>query len=208
MTFLLFTEIYGRYPASHYIKTLMDAVFGVKNFRNEITWKRTSGHGNAKRFGNVADILLYYARNSAVWNDVYGKHSPEQLKRYRHTDEQGRRYLLEDLTAPSVTPERMFTWRGTTPTTRGWKYSHGELEKLFKEGRISLKRDGTVALAGHIKYLDETPGAKLQNIWTDILRVGNTSKERTGYPTQKPLALLERIIKASADREGCTTKVA
>ncbi|MYC07980.1 MAG: site-specific DNA-methyltransferase [Chloroflexi bacterium] len=184
--------------ASHYIKALMDAVFGHANFRNEIIWRRTSAHNNAKGYGNVTDTILYYHRTEhAIWNPIYGQeYSEAQLSRYR-ADENGRLYRGDDLTAPGSS--RMFEWRGTTPRTRGWGHSVEALEQLWGEGRILLKRDGTPRLDGHKRYLDEMPGPPVQNLWTDIPRIGNTSGERMGYATQKPLALLERIISASSN---------
>lgn len=184
--------------ASHYIKALMDAIFGHGNFRNEIIWRRTSAHNNAKGYGNVTDTILYYHRTEhAIWNPVYGQeYSAAQLSRYR-ADENGRLFRGDDLTAPGSS--RMFEWRGTTPRTRGWGHSLEALEQLWDEGRILLKRDGTPRLDGHKRYLDEMPGPPVQNLWTDIPRIGNTSGERMGYATQKPLALLERIIKASSN---------
>lgn len=194
--------------ASHYLKAVMDAVFGKDNFRNEITWQRTESHNNAKKYGNIADILLFYWKSKkGIWNRQYHryesgqKYSEEQMKRFRHKDENGRLYRLDDLTAPSANNgSRRFEWRGTTPgPTRVWGHSLEQLEKWWDEGRIHLKRDGTPRMDGLKSYLDESKGKPLQNIWTDVPRVSNTSAERTGYPTQKPLALYERIIKTSSN---------
>ncbi len=193
--------------ASHYLKLLMDAVFGPKNFRNEITWQRTESHNTAGKYGNVADILLYYAKSdNPVWNrgfHKYGenKYSEQQLKRFRHVDESGRRYRLDDLTAPRPNSDSgKFEWRGTMPgSTRGWGYRLEQLEQWWSEGRIHTKRDGTPRMDGLKVYLDDAEGKPLQNIWTDIPRIPNTSAERLNFPTQKPEALLERIINASSN---------
>ena len=187
--------------ASHYLKAMMDAIFGRRNFRNEIVWKRQSSNNSAtKKFGAIVDYILFYVKSDkeATWNQVYHKRSDIQMKRYRH-DADGRLYKTENLTAPSPTPSRMFEWRGATPKN-GWRHSLERLEELWAAGRIKTDKQGRPRLDGHIQYLDETAdGQKAQSIWTDIPRVGNTAKERTGYPTQKPLALYKRIIEASSN---------
>ena len=188
--------------ASHYIKIMMDAIFGHENFRNEITWQRTESHNTADRYGNIADILLYYAKSSqAIWNPQYQDYGEAQLSRFRHTDNDGRRYKLENLTAPRPnSTSGKFNWRGTMPgPTRGWGYNIEQLEAWWHEGRIRTKADGTPRMDGLKVYLDESQGKPLQNIWTDISRIPNTSSERMGYATQKPLALLERVIMASSE---------
>ena len=188
--------------ASHYIKVMMDGIFGHENFRNEITWQRTESHNTADRYGNVADTILYYAASpSAVWNPQYQPYSEAQQKRHRHRDKDGRLYRLDDLTAPRPNSESgKFKWRGTTPPkNRGWGYRLERLEEWWLEGRIQTKRDGTPRMDGLKRYLDESPGKAVQNIWTDIPRIPNTSSERMGYDTQKPLKLLRRIINASSN---------
>ncbi len=195
--------------ASHYLKALMDAIFGRYNFHNEITWQRTESHNTANRYGNVADIILFYSKtDKSTWNGGFHNYpgsesnfSEQQLKRYRHTDSNGRRYRLENLTAPRPDSDSgKFEWRGTIPgPSRGWGYRQEQLEQWWAEGRIQTKRNGCPRTDGLKVYLDESMGKPLQNIWTDIPRIPNTSSERTGYPTQKPLALYERIIKASSN---------
>ena len=186
--------------ASHYLKAMMDAVFGRKNFRNEIVWKRqTSNNSATKKYGAIADYILFYVKSDdATWNQVYHQRSDIEMREYRR-DADGRLYKTENLTAPSLTPTRMFEWRGTTPK-HGWRYSLERLEELWAAGRIKTDKEGRPLLRGHIRYLDEAAaGQKAQSIWTDIFRVGNTAKERTGYPTQKPLKLYKRMIEASSN---------
>ena len=188
--------------ASHYIKIMMDAIFGHENFKNEITWQRTESHNTADRYGNIADILLYYTKSSqTTWNPQHQDYGEAQLSRFRHMDGDGRRYKLENLTAPRPnSTSGKFNWRGTLPgPTRGWGYNLEQLEAWWHEGRIRTKSDGTPRMDGLKVYLDETLGKPLQNIWTDISRIPNTSSERMGYATQKPLALLERVITASSN---------
>ena len=211
--------------ASHYLKILMDTLFGVRNFRNEITWQRTESHNTAGRYGNIADILLFYTKSDhPVWNRGFHKYargetqySEQQMKRFRYIDEDGRRYRLDDLTAPRPNSDSgKFEWRGTIPgPTRGWGYKIEQLEEWWTNGRIRTKRDGTPRMDGLKVYLDESEGKPLQNIWYDVPRIPNTSSERLGYPTQKPLALLDRIIQVSSNEGevvldpfcGCGTTV-
>ena len=188
------------HEANSYLRLMMDAVFGKDNFRNEIVWRRQNANNSVKiRFGHITDTILFYAKtNRTSWNQPYAERSKTELKRYRR-DSEGRLFKSQDLTAPSPNPSRMFTWRGTTPRN-GWRLSYENLEELWAEGRILTTRDGRPRTDGRIEYIDELPkGAKMQNLWTDIARVANTSKERTGYPTQKPQALARRIIEASSN---------
>ena len=200
--------------ASHYIKMCMDAIWGKKNFRNEITWERHTGNNNAKRYANVTDILLYYIKGkNPTWNQQYGPLSENKLKEYNRTDLDGRRWTTGDLTAPNSS--NMFEWRGTTPTTRGWAYSYEQLEQMYAEGRIVTDKEGRPLKRGRKTYLDESKGVPLKNIWTDIQRIGNKSNERTGSPDQKPLKLYKRIIRASSNEGalvldpfcGCATTI-
>ena len=211
--------------AGHNLRNVMDSLFGSRNFRNEIIWQRTESHNTANRYGNVADIILYYAKDAEAeptWNGGFhrygsGKYSEQQLRRFRHVDDDGRRYRLDDLTAPRPNSDSgKFEWRGTMPgPTRGWGYRLEQLEQWWAEGRIQTKRDGKPRMDGLKVYLDDADGKALQNVWVDVPRIGNTSRERLGYPTQKPLALLERIISASSDPDdfvldpfcGCGTAV-
>ena len=199
---------------SHYLKLVMDAVFGKDNFRNEIVWQRTNAHNlKAKYFSKTHDVLLFYSKDKDyTWNNQYTDYSQAQLSRYKK-DETGRLYTGRDLTISSG-GNRNFQWRGSRPASnRSWGASLEQLERWYTEGRILLKKDGTPRLDGLKVYLDELPGKQIPAIWTDISRIGNTSKERLGYPTQKPLALLDRIIKASSNETdivldpfcGCAT---
>lgn len=195
--------------ASHYIKVMMDGIFGHKNFRNEIVWKRTNAHNDGRQFGRIHDIILFYScGDRRIWNRTYASsYSKEQLSRFKK-DDSGRLYKGDDLTAPrhasskSGKPDEWgrFEWRGTMPgPSRVWAYTKERLEEFWEAGRILTKADGTPQLAGLKSYLDELPGPRTQSIWDDVPRIPNTSKERLGYATQKPLALLERIIKASSN---------
>ncbi len=190
--------------ASHYLKLLLDGVFGADRYRNEIIWRRTTSHNSANRYGKIADTILFYTKtDDYIWNDIRTEYSEAQMSRYQD-DGDGHLYRAENLTADRRSSDSgKFEWRGTTPpATRGWAYSIDQLEAWWDEGRILARRDGSPRMDGLKIYLEGLGGQKLQSVWTDIPRIGNTSAERLGYPTQKPLALLERIISASCPAEG------
>ncbi len=203
--------------ASHYLKIVLDQIFGVENCRNEIVWARTNAHNmNARYYSKIHDLLLFYTKgDDYTWNKQYTEYSEAQLSRYK-SDEDDRLYTGRDLTMSTVQESRNFEWRGTQPPPhRSWGATLEQLEKWYAEGRILLKQDGTPRLDGLKVYLDELPGKQIASIWSDIPRIGNTSKERLGYPTQKPLALLERIIITSSNQgdlvldafAGCGTTI-
>jgi site-specific DNA-methyltransferase (adenine-specific) len=202
--------------SSHYLKILLDAIFGKEHFLNEITWKRTTAHNDPNRYGRIQDRLLFYSKSAEkTFNRVTGSYSPEQLVRYRYRDACGP-FRAENLTAPHFSDTRTVDWRGTHPgPNRQWRFSLDQLERLYQEGRILLKRNGSPRKDGYKVYMDEAGGPLLQDIWTDI-EMGPTDRQRLGYPTQKPEALLERIIEASSNPGdlildsfcGCGTAVA
>ena len=187
--------------ASHYLKLLLDSIFGPKRFVNEIVWQRTGAHNMKVRgWPNMNDTLLFYSKGELfTFNQPYVDYGEAQLKRYQ-PDENGRMYKAENLTFTTPNSLRTFEWRGTKlPPNRYWGASLEQLEAWLAEGRILLKRDGSPRMDGLKIYLDETKGKRVGTNWTDIPRIPNTSRERLGYPTQKPLALLERIISASTN---------
>ena len=185
---------------SPYIRIALDSIFGAGNFHNEIVWKRTQAHNNSPRYGNITDSILYYTKGKGTWNKQYHMRSDRELGEYRK-DSKGRSYKTNDLTAPDPHPSGGFEWRGTTPpSTRHWAYTYKKLEELWEAGRIKTDKMGRPLKRGHIQYLDEMPpGPPLQNLWTDIERVGSNARERTGSPDQKPLAIYERIILTSSN---------
>ena len=187
--------------ASHYLKTLLDAIFGPKQFLNEIIWLRANAHNfKTRMWPRQHDTLLLYARGETfTLNPIYQPYGPEQLKRYR-LDEAGRMFTGQDLTVSLVRRLRQFEWRGVKPPPhRSWGASLEQLEAWYAEGRILLKKDGAPRLDGLKVYLDETKGKQIGTVWTDIERISNTAGERLGYPTQKPASLLERIVSASSN---------
>lgn len=187
--------------SSHYLKLLLDAIFGAELFRNEITWLRANAHNfKSRMWPRQHDTLLLYTRGETfTLNPVYQPYGAEQLRRYR-PDENGRLYTGQDLTVSAVRRLRQFEWRGVKPPPhRSWGASEDQLERWLTEGRILIKKDGTPRLDGLKVFLDETKGKQIGTVWADIERISNTAGERLGYPTQKPLGLLERIINASSN---------
>lgn len=186
--------------ASHYLKVLLDAIFGPARFLNEIAWKRANAHNfKSRMWPRQQDTILVYARGETfTLNPVYEPYGPEQLKRYK-PDSNGRLFTGQDLTVSAVRRLRQFEWRGSKPPPhRSWGASKDQLEAWFEEGRILLKKDGRPRLDGLKVYLEETKGKQIGTVWTDIDRISNTAAERLGYPTQKPVPLLERIISAGS----------
>lgn len=184
--------------ASSYLRVMMDAIFGPEHFQNEITWKRTTAHNDPKRYGRVQDRILFYSKgDTKTFNFVGGELSPEQQARYKYEDERGR-FRAENLTGAGATKSGTFEWRGVFPgANRHWALGIDEMERLYAEGRILLQRDGRPRKDGRKIYLDEAAPPRLQDLWTDI-QMGPTDSQRLGYPTQKPLALLKRIIEVSS----------
>ncbi len=206
--------------ASHYLKLVCDAVFCGQggDFLAEIIWLRTNAHNMKSRgWPRANDTILFYTKSRTfTFNPQFGGHSEAQLKRYK-VDSEGRLYTGQDLTFSTPNPERQFEWRGSKPPPhRSWGASREQLEEWWAKGLILTKKDGTPRLDGHKMYLDEKSGKPFDTNWIDIPRVGNTAEERMGYPTQKPEALLERIINASSNEGdvvldaycGCGTTVA
>lgn len=206
--------------ASHYLKLLLDAVFGPENFRNEIIWKRTSAHSSAKRFGPIHDVILYYGRSGKVqWNAPRSEYEDAYLdKYYKFDDGDGRLYWRADLCAAGVRHGASGqVWRGFDVTAKGmhWKFKTDTLDELDAEGRIYWPKGGT-GWPQYKRYREELKGKAVGDIWDDIDRINPVGAERLGYPTQKPEALLDRIIAASSNAGdvvldpfcGCGTAVA
>ena len=209
--------------ASHYLKLLMDAVFGPINYRSEIVWKRTTAHNDSRqgsqRFGRVHDVLLYFSKSlDFTWNQQWQPYEQEYIDRYyKYVDANGRRYWRDNLTAAKPGGDTRYAWKGKVPPPgRYWAYSKANMERMEAEGKIVYSSTGTPMFK---RYLDEMPGLSVQDIWSDIRPLGGLGsrrEERLGYPTQKPEALLERIIRASSNEGdvvldpfcGCGTAIA
>ena len=192
--------------ASHYLKLLMDAVFGANNFRNEIVWKRASAHNDPRKCGKIHDILFFYSKTNIYnWNPQFTPYSPEYLNAEWSLLPSGRYYKPENM----LDPRNSMTEYDFMGTKARWRTSYEKMMELWKapqtevpnsHGRIKLGRDGKPIKRCRIIFLDELPGIPLQSIWNDILSLRGGATERLGYPTQKPEALLERIIKASSKK--------
>lgn len=191
------------YKKSHYIKAVLDEVFGEENFQNEIVWERTNAHNMpTKTFARAQDTIFLYSKSELFqFNKLRQAYGAAQLKRFKR-DENGRLFTGRDLTFSGENPKRRDEWRGSKPPSgRCWGSSTEQREKWWADGLILKKKDGTPRLDGLKTFLDDLEGKPINTIWNDLSRIGNTSGERTDYPTQKPEQLLERIILASS-REG------
>lgn len=207
--------------ASHYLKIVLDTVFGAENFRNEIVWKRASAHNDPNKYGNVHDVIFFYSKTkNYVWNSQYTPYSQEYLDAEWNELPSGRRYKVENMLDPQ---NRMaeFDFMGTVARWRTnydgmmehWNAPQTEVPN--SHGRIKLGKDGKPTKRCRIIFLDEMKGVPLQTWWDDIISLRGGSTERLGYPTQKPLSLLERIIQASSNEGdvvldpfcGCGTAV-
>ena len=199
--------------AGHYLRLLMDAVFGVLNFRSAIIWKRTSAHNDARTLGRVYDNILFYVKDSgSAWNPSYQPYDEDYVEsHYRRETPDGKRYRTDNVTARGLTGGGYeYEWNGVTNI---WRYPKPRMQELHDQGRLRYTRNGTPE---YIRYLDEMPGMPLQNVWTDVKPINSQARERLGYPTQKPEALLERIVNASSNEGdvvldpfcGCGTAIA
>lgn len=191
--------------AGHYLKLIMDAVFGHGSWRNEIIWQRTSSHNDPKRYGRIHDSIFYYTKgDKPIWNQIYEKPDADFFDTHDfEKDENGELYRKRDLTAPyRGGPSGQYKWKGRMPPKgRMWSYTHENMLKLEAEGSIVYTRTGMPRLKIPV---DKLRGLPLQDVWANPdLWLNSAAKERIGYPTQKPIALLDRIIRASSN-EGDT----
>jgi DNA modification methylase len=234
--------------ASHYLKIVLDTIFGPQNFRNEFIWKRTSAHSDSKQgskqAGRIHDVIFFYSKGGMwTWNPIFTAYDESYVNNfYRYQDADGRRYRVDNLTAAKPGGDVSYLWRvkrqlpdgaweadldseyltpkpgteykGAGPyNNRYWAYSKENMRKFALEGRLYYSKNG---IPSYKRYLDEMPGVPLQDLWDDRLPIQSQAAERLGYPTQKPLALLERIIQASSNPGdvvldpfcGCGTTIA
>jgi site-specific DNA-methyltransferase (adenine-specific) len=202
--------------ASHYLKIVLDSLFGATNFKNEIIWKRTSAKGLAfTRLASNHDVILYYCKSEIfTWNPQHAPHDKDYVKKfYRFVEpETGRRYRLDNLANPNKKrPNLTYEFLGVT---RVWRWTKERMQAAYDQGLIVQSKPGGVPALK--RYLDEQEGIPIGDVWTDIPPIGAQAKERLGYPTQKPEALLERIILASSNPGdvvldpfcGCGTTIA
>jgi DNA modification methylase len=206
--------------ASHYLKLLMDAVFGPQCFRSEIIWKRSTAHSDTKQgrmqHGRIHDTILFYTKSDRWnWNPLYVAYEAGYVSdKYKYVEAgTGRLYRLDNLTGPGGAAKGNPAY-DVMGVTRYWRYSKEKMAQLVQEGRIVQTKPG--AVPQYKRYLDEMAGLPLQDVWTDISPINSQAQERLGYPTQKPESLLERIIKTSSNEGdwvldpfcGCGTAIA
>ena len=206
--------------ASHYLKLVLDSVFCPRggDFKDEIIWRRTTAHSDTKNsFSHVTDTIFFYTRDKyAIWNGQYKPHSEKYLSsHYRHKDDKGRVYRLDNIirsASMGLRPNLSYEYKGFTPPF-GWRVKLEKLIAIDVNNRLYWSKNDTPYL---IRYLDEQQGEIIDNLWDDIPPINSQAQERLGYPTQKPEALLERIIQASSNEGdtvldafcGCGTSVA
>jgi len=184
--------------ASHYLKILLDGIFGGAAYQNEVVWQRATPKGHAfTRFPSSHDVLLAYRKTKqAIWNPQYIPHREAYIaSHYRNIEpETGRRFRLDNCLNPnSNRPNLTYEWNGLT---RVWRWTRDKMQTLHDEGRILYSKSG---MPNYKRYLDEMPGSPVTSVWTDIAPVNSQADERIGYPTQKPLTLLKRIILAASN---------
>lgn len=185
--------------ASHYLKVLLDGIFSPQAFRNEIVWQRSAPKGHASsRFPSAHDVILAYTNGkNATWNPLHLPHSEDYIRSHysRIEPESGRHFMLDNCLNPNPDrPNLTYEWNGLT---RVWRWTRERMERNHREGRLVYSPSG---MPRYKRYLDEMPGIPITDTWTDIPPINSQARERIGYPTQKPLALLERIIKSSSNR--------
>jgi adenine specific DNA methylase Mod len=198
---------------------MLDDFFGLGQFRNEIVWKRTTAHSSAKRFAPIHDVILYYSKSpDFTWNEPREEYDEAYLDKYYNFDDgDGRLYWRADLCAAGIrNGSSGQPWRRIDPSTKGmhWKFTTDKLDELDAQGRIYWPARGT--MPQYKRYRDELKGKAVADLWTDVDRINPVGGERVGYPTQKPEALLERIISVSSSPGqivldpfcGCGTTIA
>ena len=199
--------------ASHYLKILLDAIFDARNFKNELIWKRTSAHSDANRFGKIHDVILFYSKSEQpTWNNIYQPYDEAYVNQYyRYQDDDGRRWMSGDLSASGLSGGGYeYEWKGVV---RVWRCPIETMRQLENENRIYYTLNGIARIK---RYLDESKGQLTNDLWTDIEALRSWHKEQLGYPTQKPVALVERAILASSNEGdvvldpfcGCGTSIA
>jgi adenine-specific DNA-methyltransferase len=186
----------------NYVRLILDEVFGESSLRTEIAWKRTSSHGNVSRsFGEIWESIFFYSKSPDewTWNQQYVAFDEDYVeKHFTGRDPNGRRWTTSDLVNPDLRPNLRYEYRGYKPHRNGWKISREKMEELDAQGRLYFPKDpnGRIRLK---RYLDESPGQIAQNLWTDIAPINSQAIEAVGYQTQKPEALLRRIIDTSSN---------
>lgn len=185
------------YHIGHYVKILLDEIFGEDNFRNEIIWKRSTAHSDAEFYGNNFDCIYFYTKSQDDYNfnTIFQPYDESYIARFTQTDENGRKWESGNLTAKGLSGGGYdYTYKGCRSL---WRMPIETMKKMDEEGRLHFTKNGGIRSK---VYLDELPGMPSQAMWLDIKPINSQAKEKEGYATQKPEALLERIIKASSNK--------
>jgi len=184
------------WKVNSFLRVILSDIFGDNNYRTEIVWKRSTAHSDSLSYGNVHDSIYYYTKSSSkIWNQQYTPYTDDYVeKQFRYVDENGRRYRSGDLSASGLSGGGyVYEWNGVT---REWRCPKSTMEKYERENKLTYTGSGLVRLKF---YLDEMPGLPTQSVWDDVNKIHHLAHERLDYPTQKPEALLERIIHASSN---------
>jgi len=190
----------------HHVKVILDEIFGTERHCNDIIWKRKAGRGEtnraAFRFGVSHEIILFYAKSDEVlFSRQFTDSNPEYIEsKFTYVNEHGRRYRLDNITSPSYRRNLVYEYKGIKPPPKGWAVSLETMKKMDVEGRLYIPNDPDKRIQRK-RFLDELEGETVDSLWTDISPVNSQAEERLGYPTQKPEALLERILKASSKED-------
>jgi adenine-specific DNA-methyltransferase len=185
---------------AHHLRCILEEVFGQDGFRNEIIWQRVAARSDSTTYNHIHDVVLFCTRSSDfIWNQQYHAYSDKYLDdKYSLVDKDGRHYQLDNLTSPNPRPNMKYEWMGHQPPEKGWRYSMETMRELHDSGRVWYPEDKTKR-PRLIRYLDEAKGIPLRSLWTDINPVNSQADERSDYPTQKPITLLDRIIETSTN---------
>jgi DNA modification methylase len=195
------------YHAAHRLRCILEDSFGESGFINEIYWKRQSAHSDArKKFADIVDVIHFFSKGVPKFKPAYTAHDPSYVKNfYRHDDNDGRGpYQLDNMASPNPRPNMMYDWNGFSFPEKGWRYQRETMQKLHNEARIYYpsKPDGKFDISKRPRlkrYLREQKGQIISNLWDDIQSLHHHDKERLGYPTQKPEALVKRIIEMCSE---------
>ena len=185
---------------AHHLRCVMEEVFGQDGFRNEIIWQRVAARSDSTTYNHIHDVVLFCTKSADfTWNQQYHAYSDKYVEdKYALADTDGRKYQLDNLTSPNPRPNMTYEWMGHPPPEKGWRYSKDAMQQLHDAGRIWYPKDKSKR-PRLIRYLDEGKGVPLRSIWTDINPVNSQADERSEYPTQKPVTLLERLIETSTN---------
>lgn len=185
---------------AHHLRCLVEEVFGQDGFRNEVIWQRVAARSDSATYNHIHDVILFCTKSQEfTWNQQYHAYSDKYVEdKYSLSGKDGRKYQLDNLTSPNPRPNMTYEWMGHQPPEKGWRYSKEAMQELHNAGRIWYPEDKSKR-PRLIRYLDEGKGVPLRSIWTDINPVNSQADERSEYPTQKPIALLDRLIATSSD---------